>query len=64
MVVADVVSYQVVLDVGVLLDLDVQVLRVLDVEAVVLLDVFVVCLSSLLLDVDVLLLSIVATAAV
>ena len=63
MVVADVVSYQ-VLNVVVLLDLDVQVLGLLDVEPMILLDVVVVCLSSFLLDVDVLLLSIAATAAV
>ena len=62
--IVDVVTYQVGLGVDVLLDLDVQVLRVLDVELMILLDVVVVCLSSLLLDVDVLLLSIAATAAV
>ena len=56
MVVIDVVSYQVVLDAALLLDLDVQVLKVLVVEPRVLLDVADVCLSSLL-DVDVLLLS-------
>ena len=63
MVVVDVISYQ-VLDVVVLPDLDVQVLRLLDVEQMILLDVVVVCPSSFLLDVDVLLLSIAATAAV
>ena len=43
--------------------LDVQVLRVLDVQPRLLLDVDVICLS-LLLDVDGLVLSIAATAAV
>ena len=57
----DVVSYQVVLDVGVVLDLDVRVLKVLDVEPMVLLDVVVLCIFYLLLDVDELLLSIAAT---
>ena len=52
MVVVDVVSYQMVLDAALLLDLDVRVLEVLVVEPRVLLDVVVVCLSSLLLDVD------------
>ena len=63
MVVA-VVSYQMVFHAALLQDLDVRVLEVLVVEPRVLLDVVVVCLSSLLLDVDGLLLSIVATAAV
>ena len=63
MVVVDVVSYQVVLDAVLLLDLDVRVLEVLVVEPRVLLDVVDVRLSSLLLDVDVLLISIAATAA-
>ena len=60
-VIVDVVSYQ-GLDAALLLDLDVQALEVLDVEPRVLLDV-VVCLSALL-DVDGLMLSIAATAAV
>ena len=63
-VVVDVVSCQ-VFDVVVLLDLDVQVLRLLDVEPLILLDVDVICVSSfLLLDVDGLLLSMAAAAAV
>ena len=61
-VVVDVVSYQ-VLDAALLLDLDVQVLEVLDVEPRVLLDVVNICLSFLL-DVDGLVLSIAAGAAV
>ena len=61
-VVVDVVSYQ-VLDAALLLDLDVRVLEVLDVEPRVLLDVVVICLS-ILLDVDGLMLSMAATAAV
>ena len=61
--VAVVVSYQIVLDAALLLDLDVQVLEVLVVEPRVLLDVVDVCLFSQLLVVDELLLSIAAKAA-
>ena len=63
MVVVDVVCYQMVLDAALLLDLDARMLEVLVVEPRVLLDVVVVCLFSLLLDVDELLLSIVAATA-
>ena len=55
--VVHVVSYPVVFNAALLLDLDVRVLEVLVVEPMVLLDVVVVCLSSLLLDVDELLLA-------
>ena len=59
---AVVVSYQMVFDVVLLLDLDVRVLEVLDVEPRVLLDVDVFFFSSLLV-VDGLLMSIAAAKA-
>ena len=62
-VVVAAVSYHVVLDVLLVLDLEVLVLLVLDVEPRVLLDVADVCLFSLLFAVDVLLVSIAAATA-